>query len=198
MNIPDIIPISDLSQIYYIRLEIIIPLIFIFGYFTIRRSVKKGTLPEIKNAIDEIFLISASGSIWFIRLCLLNTILYSFSVLPEFLSTTHEEANNFPLIWTIFSWLFFLSLLFIISFFEILTIEQKKIQFFTKKRNFKLIQFSCSLGFAFAGLVRTLTIQPQSELSNLFWAIVIFFTFLISYGPWIHILNSFYKKYLYF
>ena len=47
MNIPDLIPISNLSQIYSIPIQIIVPIIFIFGYLTIRRSMKKRMLPLI-------------------------------------------------------------------------------------------------------------------------------------------------------
>lgn len=70
MNIPDFAPLSYLSEFYQIPVEIIVLVIFFFGYLTVRFAQKNHSLPEKMDSIDIIFILAISGMTWFIRIAL--------------------------------------------------------------------------------------------------------------------------------
>jgi len=73
MDISDIAPISYLSEFYKIPGQVIIFIILIAGYFTVRLAQNRDALNKEKiQSIDTIFLIATTGTTWFLRIALLT------------------------------------------------------------------------------------------------------------------------------
>ena len=73
MDILDIAPISYLSEFYKIPGQVIIFIILVAGYFTVRLAQNRDALNRDKmQSIDTIFLIATTGTTWFLRIALLT------------------------------------------------------------------------------------------------------------------------------
>ena len=179
MDIKDFFPIETISKITQIPIGIIIPIIFFFGYITIRYVEKK--TPQIKRemrTLDDIFLISLSGYIWFSRLLL-------FTVLVHGIIQEEDLIHDPFIVWlAIFYFLWILS-----TITDIETISQRKIfKSIKEPGKFRGIPYILlTIGAALFLSIGVLTDKSYESL--------IFFSFVfVSVTPSVYMLITFYKR----
>lgn len=109
MNIPDLAPLSYLSEFYQIPIEIIVLVIFLFGYLTVRISQKNHSLPAKLDSLDTVFILTFSGMTWFIRIALALFWIKSFVITYLTDSETIQKLGNFAIAY-IYSLIIFICL----------------------------------------------------------------------------------------
>lgn len=96
MDIGDIAPISYLSEFYKIPGQVIILIIFVAGYFTVKLAQNRGALHrDNMQSIDTIFLIATTGITWFLRIALLTFWVFALRDNPEAI----ERLEGIPLLY---------------------------------------------------------------------------------------------------
>lgn len=88
MDITEFTPVSYLQEFFQLPAEIIILIIFISGYLTLRYARRTQALKPT-GAIDDVFLISISGTTWFLRIALIIFWIYNL------VYTYYSDINTF-------------------------------------------------------------------------------------------------------
>jgi hypothetical protein len=107
MEIPDIVPVTQFSEFFKLPSGLVLIIILLSGYFTIRIAQRRNALvKDNMDYLDTIFLISATGMTWFLRLALIGFWIYGLVQQPDII----EESEGISL-----GYLYFLIFITLIS-----------------------------------------------------------------------------------
>jgi hypothetical protein len=96
MDIPDIAPVSYFSEFYKIPSGVVILIIFLAGYFTIKLAQQTYALNKrYMESIDTIFIMALTGMTWFLRIAILVFWIQSLSNNPEII----QQYKGIPIMY---------------------------------------------------------------------------------------------------
>ena len=100
MDIPDFVPLSYFSEFFQIPIEVILLIILISGYISVKFAQRNLVLSPKMDAIDSVLILSLSGMTWFLRLGLCGIWLYQlvFTYYNDY--TTFKTYGSYAVMYT--------------------------------------------------------------------------------------------------